>query len=49
MIINAIRAKDTPLVMASVLFFTVIIGLINLLVDILYAFIDPRVASRYRG
>jgi len=49
MIINAIRAKDTPLVMASVLFFTIIIGLINLIVDIIYAIIDPRVRSSYGG
>ncbi len=47
MTINAIRMKDTPLVLASILFVAVAVSIMNLLVDILYAFIDPRVKSQY--
>lgn len=47
LMINSVRTKDTPMVMASVLFAAVIASLVNLLVDILYSFIDPRLASAY--
>ena len=47
--IASVRAKDTPCVMASVLFVAIAVGLTNLLVDILYAYIDPRIKSQYVG
>jgi len=43
-----IRAQDTPMVLASVLFLALMFSVVNLLVDILYAFIDPRIKSQYR-
>ena len=46
--IEAIRSKDTPQVMASVLLLAVVFCFIMLLVDILYAFIDPRIRARYK-
>ncbi|SCY21751.1 ABC transporter permease [Alkaliphilus peptidifermentans] len=45
--INAIRMKDTPTVMASVLFVAIFAGIINLIVDILYVYVDPRIKSQY--
>lgn len=45
--INAIRQKDIPAVMGSVIFAAVVAGFINLIVDILYAYIDPRIKSQY--
>ena len=48
MTINAIRMKDTPLVIASILFVAVSISIMNLVVDLLYAFIDPRIKSQYQ-
>ncbi|MBC5581563.1 ABC transporter permease [Anaerofilum sp. BX8] len=47
LLITAIRMKDTPVVMAAVMFVTIAYSLVNLLVDIIYAFIDPRVKSQY--
>ena len=47
LMINSIRSKDTPMVVASVLFAAIIASLINLLVDIVYAYIDPRLKSKY--
>ena len=47
LMVNAIRAKDTPMVIASVLFAAIIASLINLLVDIVYVYIDPRLKSKY--
>lgn len=46
--IEAIRSKDTPQVMASVLLMAVVFCFIMLLVDLLYAFIDPRIRARYK-
>ena len=44
---SSIRMKDTPVVMAAVMFITVTYSLVNLAVDLIYAFIDPRVKSQY--
>ena len=46
---TAIRQKDMPTVMSATLFLAVLFSLIILLVDILYAFIDPRIKSKYRN
>ena len=42
LMIGAVRTKDIPVVMASVLFVAFAAGIVNLIVDIIYAFIDPR-------
>jgi peptide/nickel transport system permease protein len=49
LLINAIRMKDTPTVMATVMFVTLAYSFVNLAVDIMYAFIDPRIKSLYKG
>jgi peptide/nickel transport system permease protein len=41
--VDAISARDYPVVQATVLLVTVIVLVINLIVDILYAFLDPRI------
>lgn len=45
-IVTAIRQKDVPVVLGSTLFLAVLFCLIMLVVDVLYAFIDPRIRSR---
>jgi peptide/nickel transport system permease protein len=45
LMINAIRTKDIPLVMGSVTFLALCFSIINLLVDISYGFIDPRIKT----
>ena len=47
LIVESVKMKDTPLVMAAVMFIAVVSGLVNLAVDVLYTFIDPRLKSRY--
>ena len=47
LMITAVRSKDVPLVMAGVLFVALLGGIINLLVDVLYVQIDPRLKSQY--
>lgn len=47
LMINSIRAKDTPMVIASIMFVAMIASIINLIVDIVYTYIDPRLRSQY--
>ena len=43
LLIQAVRTRDFPVVQAVTLVFTVAFIVINLLVDLLYALVDPRV------
>lgn len=45
--VTAVNQLDIPMVMGEVLFISCIIGLMNLVVDILYVYIDPRLKSQY--
>lgn len=45
--IDAIKQRDTPAVMGSILILSFSVCMINLLVDLLYCYIDPRVGSAY--
>lgn len=47
LMVNAIRTRDTLMVQGGVLFIAFVFTIVNLLVDILYAFIDPRIKSQY--
>lgn len=47
--VDAIQRKDTPQILASVVFVAMVFALVNLVVDILYAFIDPRIKAQYLG
>lgn len=48
LMVDAIRQKDTPTVLAAVVFLAAAFSVVNLLVDILYAYIDPRIKSQYK-
>lgn len=47
-LINSIKAKDTPAVLGCVIIFSICFSIVNLCVDILYAYIDPRIKSKYK-
>ncbi len=47
LMIGAVRTKDIPLLMGSVTFTALLSSLINLLTDILYAYVDPRIKAEY--
>ena len=46
LLIQAISTRDYPLIQGCILFILVVFVLINLLVDVLYAYIDPRIDYR---
>ena len=43
LMINAVKMKDTPTVMASIMFAAMLAGVVNLAVDILYTYIKPSI------
>lgn len=47
LMITAIRMKDIPQVMAAVIFLAALFCIIMLVVDLIYAYIDPRIRARY--
>jgi len=48
LMVVAIRSKDTPVVLAAVIFLAAAFSIVNLFVDVLYGFVDPRVKSQYK-
>jgi len=48
MLVDAVQTKDVPLVQALVVYTTAAYLVVNLAVDLLYAVIDPRIASLRR-
>ena len=40
---NAVKIRDVPVVMGIIVVISVFVGVVNLLVDLTYAVIDPRV------
>ena len=47
-IINGINTKDAPTVLASTTFLAAVFCLTSLVLDIIYALVDPRVRERYK-
>lgn len=49
LMVNAIYQRDYPLLRGSVLLVAVTASVVNLLVDLIYAWIDPRVMASFRN
>jgi peptide/nickel transport system permease protein len=47
LMVDAIKMRNTPVVQGGVIFIAFALSLVNLVVDVLYAFIDPRIRSQY--
>jgi len=48
LMVQAMRARDIPIVLGGVTILSVVFTLVNLLVDILYAYLDPRIKAQYK-
>lgn len=46
--IQSIQGRDIPGVMGCIIIFAISFALINLLVDLIYGFIDPRIKAQYK-
>ena len=47
LMIDSIKLHDTPTVVGCMVFVALMVSIINLVVDLLYAFIDPRIKAQY--
>ncbi len=48
-VVEAIKTKDIPSVLGSVVVLCILFSFVNLFVDILYAYVDPRIKSQYKA
>jgi len=48
LMVDAIKQRDFPVVQGGVLFISLAFCLINLIIDIIYAFLDPKIKSQYK-
>jgi peptide/nickel transport system permease protein len=46
--VDAIARRDFPVIQGGVLLIALSFSFVNLLVDILYSYVDPRIRSQYR-
>ena len=46
--VENIKSKDIPMVMGCVVVMATMFTLVNLVVDIIYSFVDPRIKSQYK-
>ena len=47
LVVESINKRDTPMVTGSIILCCVLMALINLAVDIIYAYCDPRIKAQY--
>lgn len=47
LMVNSVKSKDAPMLIGSVMFAAVVAGLVNLGVDVLYTYIDPRIKAQF--
>ncbi len=47
LIYDSISKRDTPMVTGSIIMCSILMVLVNLIVDIVYAFFDPRIKTQY--
>ena len=48
LMVENIKSKDIPMVLGCVVFLATMFTIVNLVVDIIYAFVDPRIKSLYK-
>lgn len=48
LMVEGIKSRDYPVVQGGVLYIALMFAIVNLLVDLLYAWADPRIRTRYR-
>ncbi len=48
LIVNSIKQKDLPMVMGGTIALAVMFSIIMLIVDLIHAFVDPRVKAKYK-
>ena len=47
LVVDAINQRDIPTVTGALVMTTMLVSIVNLLVDIIYAYVDPRIKAQY--
>ncbi|MDN5351887.1 MAG: peptide/nickel transport system permease protein [Clostridiales bacterium] len=47
LMVDAINLRNYPLVQGGVLFIAIVMSVVNLIVDVLYAYVDPRIRTQF--
>lgn len=47
MIVDAISQRDIPVVTGGIVMTTILVSIVNLVIDIIYAYVDPRIKAQY--
>ena len=47
LMVDSIKMRDAPMVLGCVLFVAITFSIVNLIVDLLYTFVDPRIKTKY--
>ncbi|MDR1376583.1 MAG: ABC transporter permease [Synergistaceae bacterium] len=47
LVVDAINQRDIPMVTGALVLTTMLVSIVNLVVDIVYAFVDPRIKAQY--
>lgn len=48
LIVDSINKKDRPMVIGSIIMTTILVSVIMLIIDIIYAYVDPRIKAKYK-
>lgn len=48
LVVESIGRRDTPMILGCIILITILICMVNLIVDLIYAFIDPRIKAQYK-
>jgi peptide/nickel transport system permease protein len=46
-VVDAIDQRDIPTVTGALVMTTMLVTVVNLLIDIVYAYVDPRIKAQY--
>lgn len=49
LILTAVKSKDVPLATGTILWLSIVFCIVMLIVDILYAIVDPRIKAKYKS
>ena len=47
LIVDAVNRRDTPLILGTITLITMFISVVNLVIDVIYAYADPRIKAQY--
>ena len=47
LVVDSVNRRDTPMILGTITLITMFISVVNLVIDIVYAYADPRIKAQY--